>query len=186
MADFDTTMNLVLLHEGGDYTNDPNDNGGPTKWGITLPDLTQGATSADIENLTRDQAKAIYRAKYWLPLRGDEIQSQAIADIFVDIGVARGLSGTTSQMRLALGLNLPPVSWGHLDDVTLSSMNARASDHGSSPVEIEQLAFDFLGDVDLTRIQRVSKDPTQAKWLWGWLRRDRHNLAHAIGLRMEW
>ena len=59
---FDSAFSLTIAFEGGDkVTNDPNDPGGLTKWGISKranPDL-------DIENLTKEQAKDIYRKRYW-------------------------------------------------------------------------------------------------------------------------
>jgi lysozyme family protein len=60
---FESAVNEVLGEEAG-YVNNPADPGGETKWGISkraFPDV-------DIANLSRDDAKAIYRAHYWEPL----------------------------------------------------------------------------------------------------------------------
>lgn len=49
------------LREDGGYTNDPDDPGGETKWGIAKkyhPDV-------DIANLTLPDAMAIYQKEYW-------------------------------------------------------------------------------------------------------------------------
>jgi lysozyme family protein len=49
------------LREDGGYTNDPQDAGGETKWGIAKrahPDL-------DIPNLTLEQAFDVYKNDYW-------------------------------------------------------------------------------------------------------------------------
>jgi lysozyme family protein len=57
---FDAAFAIVVGVEGG-YTNDPQDPGGETKFGISkraYPEL-------DIANLTIDQAKAIYQRDYW-------------------------------------------------------------------------------------------------------------------------
>lgn len=176
MANFDQSIELVLLHEGG-LTDNPNDPGGITNFGITLPDLPKGSGASDIRNLTRDAAKAIYHAKYWAPIRGDEIIEQVIADIYLDIAVAKGLTGATDPMRTALGLRLPPIQWGKLDGQTLLSINAK------NPM---QLAFDFLSGCDDSRITRVESNGKMLEFLPGWLRRDRHNLAHVFGLKMAW
>lgn len=61
MADFYQSINTVLANEGG-YTNDPNDPGGETKYGISkraYPDV-------DIANLTVAEATAIYLRDFWL------------------------------------------------------------------------------------------------------------------------
>lgn len=176
MADFDTAIPLILMHEGG-LTDNPNDPGGLTNFGITLPDLPAGSTADDIRNLSQRAAEAIYHARYWARIRGDEILDQRIADVYLDLAVAKGLQGATGQIRAALGLALPPVNWGRLDDRTLSAINT------AQPL---QLAFDFLAHCDDSRIQRVSLNGKLLEFLPGWLRRDRHNLAHVFGLKMNW
>lgn len=67
-SDFDRAMGFAIFWETagdahGGYTNDPDDPGGETKWGVsrgTYPDL-------DIKNLTLEQAKGeVYFPDYWL------------------------------------------------------------------------------------------------------------------------
>lgn len=178
MVDFKISVALVLLHEGEEYTNDPNDAGGPTKWGITIPDLPPGGTAADIQSLTRDQATAIYKAKYWDRIRGDELISQDVADVFMDLAVCKGLQGATDLIRAGLGIPRKIVAWGRLDDETLKAVNSVP--HGT------QLCFDTLRLCDAGRIARVRSDASQAEFLPGWLRRNSHTLAHILGLYMEW
>src|SRR5437763_1209852 len=63
----------VLLSEGG-YVNHPSDPGGPTNFGITLRDyrkfVKSNATAADVRAMKVEEAKAIYRGKYWNVRRG--------------------------------------------------------------------------------------------------------------------
>lgn len=47
--------------EGKVYTNDPNDRGGETKYGISK----RANPDVDVKNLTEDQAKKIYEERYW-------------------------------------------------------------------------------------------------------------------------
>ena len=59
-ADFDDAFDILLKFEGG-YVDNPDDGGGPTKYGISqrsYPDI-------DIESLTKEEAKEIYRKDYW-------------------------------------------------------------------------------------------------------------------------
>lgn len=51
---------LLMQNEGG-YVNDPNDNGGETKYGISKKQYPH----VDIPNLTLWQAKEIYKKDYW-------------------------------------------------------------------------------------------------------------------------
>lgn len=61
--DFDTCVDEVLGEEAG-YVNNPADPGGETKWGISK----RAFPEVDIANLSRDDAKALYKAHYWDPL----------------------------------------------------------------------------------------------------------------------
>jgi lysozyme family protein len=59
-APFDEAFRTIIGHEGG-YVNTPTDPGGETKYGIAKrfnPDI-------DIPNLTLDDAKKIYKKRYW-------------------------------------------------------------------------------------------------------------------------
>lgn len=64
---FDLASRVVAAHEGG-WSNDKNDPGGETKYGITLPWLRQfepNASVADIAALTYPVAKGKYRDYLW-------------------------------------------------------------------------------------------------------------------------
>lgn len=70
MIDTDALIARVIVREGGDqYTNRSSDEGGPTKYGITLAtlhDWRKAPVSAyDVQQLTQAEAVAIYRAKYF-------------------------------------------------------------------------------------------------------------------------
>lgn len=76
----------VLKSEGG-YTNDPADSGGETNFGIT-----QRETSIPVKTMTVEQAKAIYKKKYWDAVDGDNLPSgvdYTVFDYGVNSGVAR-------------------------------------------------------------------------------------------------
>ena len=86
-------------HEGG-YVNDPNDPGGPTKYGITWKTLraykglpaTKKPVQADIDMvkaLTLDEAEEIYRKNYWNQSGGDLLPA-GIDFMTFDFGVNSG------------------------------------------------------------------------------------------------
>lgn len=86
MTPFESAVRLVLDIETDRVTNDPNDPGGLTKYGISkraYPDL-------DIANLTEAQAVEIYRRDYWNKCRGDELPP-AVACVVFDCAVNQGL-----------------------------------------------------------------------------------------------
>jgi lysozyme family protein len=90
---FDRAFDLTMAFEGGEIvSNDPNDPGGLTKWGLSKkanPDL-------DIANLTREQAKEIYLNRYWEPAECDPMPYPLDILVF-DCAVNCGV-GTAKQM----------------------------------------------------------------------------------------
>lgn len=91
---FNDCLNRVLKSEGG-YTNDPKDPGGPTNFGITLADyrsyINRNGTAKDVKGMTVDQAKQIYKPKYWDKVNGDVLPSGIDYTVF-DYGVNSGVS----------------------------------------------------------------------------------------------
>jgi len=72
----------------GEYSFDPDDPGGETKWGISKRSYPE----EDIANLTKERALEIYLKDYWLPIGGDNLlypYCVAVFDTAVNCGVAR-------------------------------------------------------------------------------------------------
>lgn len=90
---YDQCLQLVLKDEGG-YSNVPGDNGGPTNFGITLADyrlhINRNGTASDVRHMSLDQAKSIYKAKYWDALSCDTLPSGVDYTCF-DYAVNSGL-----------------------------------------------------------------------------------------------
>ena len=156
MADFNTAIIKTLVHEGGDtFTNDTTDRGGATKYGISekaYPDL-------DIRNLTEDEAKAIYKQNYWDRVRGDDIQSQMIAETIFDVCVNMGVVGGSKLAQKTL--KIEPAD-GIIGPQSLAVINAADEDL-------------FVAKFALAKIQRYTEicraDESQKKYLLGWLNR---------------
>lgn len=87
--DFDKAIEFVLRWEGG-YSNDPNDPGGETKFGISkrsYPEL-------DINKLTLKKAKEIYYQNYWLKCGCDTLPfpfNIVVFDTAVNMGRRRAM-----------------------------------------------------------------------------------------------
>lgn len=98
---FDTSLKRVLKSEGG-YTNDPQDPGGPTNFGITIHDyrayIDRNGTALDVKKMTVDQAAKIYKSKYWDTVNGDELPSGVDYCVF-DYGVNSGVSRANRVLR---------------------------------------------------------------------------------------
>lgn len=101
MKNFDYCFKLLLKDEGG-YSNDPDDRGGATKYGITIADvdkyLKKGATPDDVKNLTVAQAEDIYKHKYWDALGCDNLPAGVDYTCF-DYGVNSGLARPRAALK---------------------------------------------------------------------------------------
>ncbi len=94
---FESCLALTLKYEGG-YVNNPRDPGGATNMGITIAalsaELGRSASPAEVRALTRGQAAAIYRKRYWDRIGAGALPPGVDAmlfDIAVNSGPARAL-----------------------------------------------------------------------------------------------
>lgn len=94
-ANRDAWLDLLWELEGG-FGNNPNDNGGPTKYGVTQATLAgwrgKPVTIADVQALTKEEARDIALAGYWNAVKGDELPGGldlAVADFAYNSGPAR-------------------------------------------------------------------------------------------------
>ncbi len=137
---FDVCLPRLLAHEGG-YSNHPSDPGGPTNFGITIFDYRKyvkpGATAADVRTMAVDEAKRIYRVRYWDAQRCDELPAGLDYAIF-DYGVNSGIGRSAKVLRRLLGLSDRPISIS--DDVLAAAHAADAATLVSKMCE-ERLRF---------------------------------------------
>ena len=112
MKNFEKCFPLLIESEGTGYSNTPGDNGGPTKYGVTIADVrryvNKNATAQDVRALTLDQAKDIYKSKYWDALSCDDLPSGVDYTCF-DYGVNSGLGRprkVLSQFKSLSGIKL--------------------------------------------------------------------------------
>jgi lysozyme family protein len=93
----------VVALEGG-FVDHPSDPGGATNWGITESVARQNGFTGDMRNLTKAQAKDIYRRQYivrpgFLPLVAIDA---AVAEEVIDTGVNMGPARPTRFFRRAV------------------------------------------------------------------------------------
>ncbi len=123
---YDVCLPLLLAHEGG-YTNHPSDPGGPTNFGITIADYRKyvkaNATAADVRAMRLDDAKTIYRDKYWNAQRCDALPVGVDYAIF-DYGVNSGIGRSGKVLRRVL--NLPDDTSVVSDAVIAAAQSADA------------------------------------------------------------
>jgi len=89
MTPFQRAMEWILEAEGPD-TNDPNDPGGYTRFGLS----ERAHPGVDVRNLTPGAAERIYRKLYWNPIQADSLPPAlaiVLFDAAVNLGVKRGV-----------------------------------------------------------------------------------------------
>jgi len=139
-SSYDAALARLLVHEGG-YSNHPADPGGPTNFGITIYDYRKyvkpEASAADVKAMKVEEAKAIYRAKYWGAQRCDELPAGVDYAVF-DYGVNSGIGRSGKVLRRALKLT---DGSGVVSDAVIAA--ARAADAKALIVAIcdERLRF---------------------------------------------
>ncbi|MDH5445591.1 MAG: N-acetylmuramidase [Gammaproteobacteria bacterium] len=156
MADFEAAVTKTLIHEGGSrITDDPDDRGGLTKYGISQ----RSYPNVDIRNLTEQQAKDIYKRDYWDKVKGDDINSQEIAENLFDTAVNMGPKAASRLAQMAL--ELEPVD-GIIGPKSLAAINTKD----------EEL---FIAEFTIAKIARYAyicnKNRSQSKYLLGWVNR---------------
>ena len=158
MANFETSIEKVLKHEGG-YVNDPKDSGGETKYGIAK----RFYPKEDIKNLTVERAKEIYKKDYWCKYRCDQINHDALAEKFFDTVVNTGPGGAVKFLQKAansLGATLTVD--GGIGPKTIEVVNNL--DGNKILSAFRELQKQFYMDI-------VKRDPSQERFLKGWLAR---------------
>jgi hypothetical protein len=173
MADFDVSYNITLKIEGG-YQDNSLDSGNyacgqlvGTNYGISAPTyqdwIGRCPTVADMKAITKLIAKAIYKAKFWDKIRGDELTNQNTANMLFDMQINHpsyfnGIvtDAVIAQRQFVLTVALP------FNDSEIAMINS-----------LDQ--HQFFEDVKIGREQayrmRVITHPDQAGFLDGWLSR---------------
>jgi lysozyme family protein len=108
-ANFARALPLVLEYEGG-FTKDKRDPGNWTGGKVGVGELrgtNKGIAAAsfptlDIEHLTDAQIAEIYRAKYWVRVRGDDLPSGVDLSV-MDGGVMSGPSRSVKWLQAVVG-----------------------------------------------------------------------------------
>jgi lysozyme family protein len=159
-------IELILGVEGGN-ANDPDDFGGKTNFGISdlrdgkedgLIDINlDGIGDVDPENLTRDQAIVIFFTDYWLANKCDQLP-EPIALIIFDIAVNQSAVFARKSLQRIIGAKPD----GFIGKNTLKSLQS---------ADVTDVLHELTKRRSLRYAKKVKDNPTQIKYLRGWLDR---------------
>ena len=132
---FDEAFDRLIGHEGG-YSDNPADPGGRTMWGVTERVARSHGFTGDMRTLTRDEAKRIYRADYWEPVRAEELPQQVRFDVF-DGAVNSGVKQSVKWLQAAVGATAD----GVIGPKTLAAVSAMTPERVSKRYNGHRLRF---------------------------------------------
>ena len=155
MARFEDAIETVLRHEGG-FVDDPADAGGETKYGIS----SRAYPGVDIAGLTKEQACEIYKRDYW---QYDGIENQEVATKVFDLAVNMGQKQATKLLQRAAN-----VCGAVLRDDGLLGPATVLAVNGSKP---DCLLTELRAQAAMFYCELALKNPSQGRFLRGWLRR---------------
>ena len=159
---FELMLNFLFQSEGG-YTNDPNDHGGKTTWGITEGEARSHGYTGDMRNLTQDFAKNIYWTDYYLANNLDKIKDERVALAILDISVTGGIGRGIQLARRALksmGVNIEENTKANQEFIdAVNSVDPLQFCHAYA--QIQRAFYNSI----------VQHNETQRKFLKGWLNR---------------
>lgn len=151
---------FVMKDEGG-YTDEKEDTGGATKYGITIHDLakwrsekwSKSTTKKDVMLLTPEIAQAIYKEWYWDKVRADELPDGVDYMVF-DCAILHGANRAARYLQLALGVKV--------DDI-IGPKTLEAAHTAEPSVVIEK--------IEHLRRQRARSRPNWKTYGTGWTNR---------------
>ena len=183
---FETAFDQVLGKEAG-FSDDPRDSGGQTKYGITEAVARAFGFTGPMNQLGLDQAKAIYRSRYWDALQLDQVASAApaVAGEMFDTAVNQGTDQAATFLQRALNVLNKEGSWypdvkadGRIGSMTIAALREYMRRRGAEGQVVLLRALNALqGAFYVELAERRAKDEA---FVYGWLL-NRVEIAAAAG-----
>lgn len=170
MKEIIVLINEIIKLEGG-YVNDLHDHGGATKYGITLKSLEDWrghkVINDDVFDLELEEAFNIYESEYYLKPKINLLPELLRPAVF-DMGVNYGPGTAIKVMQSVIHKIGTPVKV----DGVIGPMTAQSAKTACN------LCPEILMEIADARIEHyrsiVDKDPSQGKFLNGWINRANH------------
>ena len=159
-------VHQIIEREGGEaFTNDPDDPGGPTKFGVTLNALkawrgNYSLTAEDVASLERGEAEEIFRQAYMVKPRIEEIDDNAMFYNLADAAVLHGPGTAIRWLQKAVNATID----GVIGPETLRQANHAMLDVYGVVTRFKELRVEHIMD-------RVADGRSHPKYLKGWVLR---------------
>ena len=160
---FDACFAKVMQSEGG-YVWDKDDAGGETNLGVTVGAwgayLGRAIQPGEMKALTQEKVKPFYKSMYWDKVRGDDLPAGVDYAVF-DFAVNAGVGRAAKFLQRAVGA----VDDGVIGPGTLALV---------AKITPGKLLQNFAEQKEAFYNTLADKNPTQQKFLKGWLARVDH------------
>ena len=160
---FEACFAKVMQSEGGSV-NDPLDKGGETNFGVTIGAwgayLGRAIQPGEMKALTQEKVKPFYKSMYWDKVRGDDLPAGVDYAVF-DFAVNAGVGRAAKFLQRAVGA----VDDGAIGPGTLALV---------AKITPGKLLQNFAEQKEAFYNTLADKNPTQQKFLKGWLARVDH------------
>lgn len=171
----DATIDATISREGI-YVNDPLDSGGETKYGITKAEARANGYNGPMKDLTREEAKRIYKFEYWFRPGLDRIDriSPKVAEELFDTGVNMGRKRAATFLQVALNcLNDRQRLWkdieedGSIGGQTIGALTALVKHRGKDGLkELLKVLEGLQVEGYVSLVRRREKDE---RFFYGWI-----------------
>jgi lysozyme family protein len=170
----DDMLAALIKREGG-YVNNPADQGGPTRYGITQQTAKAFGYTGDMRMLPQETALTIYRQQYWIDPKFYDVslRYQKLAEKLFDTGVNMGPKVATRFLQRALnGLNRATSDYpdmpedGQIGQMTLSALDTYKQRRGDAGEEV--LLKLVNGQQAVRYLEICERDHHQEEFLYGW------------------
>ena len=168
------TITALIQREGG-YSNNPDDKGGETIWGITIATAKAFGYTGDMASMTQQTARDIYAQRYWRQPRFDDVAlvSAPVAEEMLGTGVNMGTGTAGKFLQRALNVlnqgdkTYPNVSIdGAVGSMTLAALKAFLAARGKAG---ETVLVRMLNAQQSVRyIELAEANSTQESFEYGW------------------
>ena len=158
----DDIITGIIQREGAVFTNNPNDLGKATKFGITQTTLSgylgRPATMQDIQTLDENTARAIYKKVYITDPRFNLITNDALRVACIDWGVTSGPETAIHALQVIVGATAD----GILGPATAAVVNSWSQ---------TQLLMALSKARAMFVVRICQRNPNQLEFLGGWTNR---------------
>jgi lysozyme family protein len=168
------TITSLIEREGG-HSNNPNDRGGETIWGITAAVAQAFGYAGAMAAMPRETASKIYKERFWFQPALDKVNSlsASIAEELLDTGVNMGPATAGKFLQRALnvldqqGKLYPPLGVdGALGAMTIQALKMYLTARGEDG---EKVMLRMLNAQQSVRyIELAEASPSQESFEFGW------------------